>query len=251
MIGIIGYGRFGKLVSQYLVRDFVVHVYNRSDKSGEIARTGAQPASLAKVCRQAIVIPCVPISTFRDNLKAMAPLLKRDSLVIDVCSVKEYPVQWMTEELPDSVSILATHPMFGPDSAADSLQDRKICLCRVRVPEKQYNKIKNYLISKGLIVIEATAQEHDKQIATSLSLTHFIGRTLSESGAPPLEIDTEGYKRLLHILEVVEGDTWQLFVDMHRYNPYAREKRIAFMDVMAEIDSKLENGEAPSSEPVK
>ena len=80
----------------------------------------------------------------------------------------------MTDILPHTVSILATHPMFGPDSAADSLQDRKICLCRVRVPEKQYNRIKTYLTSKGLIVIEATAQEHDKQIATSLSLTHFM-----------------------------------------------------------------------------
>jgi len=245
MIGIIGFGRFGKLVSHYLARDLDVFVYNRSDKSSEIVRTGANPASLETVCRQDIVIPCVPISRFRDSLKSIAPLLKSDALVIDVCSVKEYPVQWMTKELPDSVSILATHPMFGPDSAADSLQDRKICLCRVRVPEKQYNKIKNYLASKGLIVIEASAREHDEQIATSLSLTHLIGRTLSESGAVPLDIDTEGYKRLLRILEVVERDTWQLFLDMHHYNPYAREKRLSFMKVMKEIHAKLEEEKEP------
>jgi len=241
MIGIIGFGRFGKLVSHYLARDLDVFVYNRSDKTSEIVRTGANPASLETVCRQDIVIPCVPISRFRDSLKSIAPLLKSDTLVIDVCSVKEYPVEWMTKELPDSVSILATHPMFGPDSAADSLQDRKICLCRVRVPDNQYNKIKNYLASKGLIVIEASAREHDEQIATSLSLTHLIGRTLSECGAVPLDIDTEGYKRLLHILEVVERDTWQLFQDMHRYNPYARKKRTEFMDVMKEIHFKLED----------
>ena len=241
MIGIIGFGRFGKLVADYLARDLDVFVYNRSDKSSQIVRSGAQPASLETVCQQDIVIPCVPISTFVDNLKSMAPLLKPDSLVVDVCSVKEYPVQWMLEELPESVSILATHPMFGPDSAADSLKDRKICLCKVRVPNDQYDKIKNYLASKGLIVIEATAKEHDEQIATSLSLTHFIGRTLSEYGAKQLDIDTEGYKRLLHILEVVERDTWQLFVDMHRYNPYAKEKRVAFMEVMQDINSRLQN----------
>jgi prephenate dehydrogenase len=240
MIGIIGFGRFGKLVSHYLSQDLDVFVYNRSDKASEIVRTGARPASLETVCRQDIVIPCVPISTFRDNLKSIAPLLKPDSLVIDVCSVKEYPVQWMSKALPDSVSILATHPMFGPDSAADSLKDRKICLCRVRVPEKQYHKIKTYLVSKGLIVIEATAREHDEQIATSLSLTHLIGRTLSKCGAAPLDIDTEGYKRLLRILEVVERDTWQLFQDMHRYNPYARKKRIEFMEIMQDLNARLE-----------
>ena len=54
--------------------------------------------------------------------------------------------------------------------------------------------------------------------------------------------DTEGYKRLLHILEVVERDTWQLFVDMHRYNDYAAKKRGAFMEVMRDINSRLENG---------
>jgi len=240
MIGIIGFGRFGKLVADYLARDLEVFVYNRSGKSSEIVKTGAQPTSLETVCQQDIIIPCVPISTFIDNLKSIAPLLKPDSLVIDVCSVKEYPVQWMLEELPESVSILATHPMFGPDSASDSLQDRKICLCRVRMAEEKYQKIKTYLTSKGLIVIEATPSEHDEQIATSLSLTHMIGRTLSEYGAAPLDIDTEGYKRLLRILEVVERDTWQLFQDMHRYNPYAREKRSAFIKVMQDLNARLE-----------
>ena len=239
MIGIIGFGRFGKLVAHYLARDLDVYVYNRSDKDAEITGTGAHPAPLDMVCRQKIVIPCVPISTLKENLKTIAPLLEPGAVVIDVCSVKEYPVQWMLEELPESISILATHPMFGPDSAADSLQDRKICLCQVRVPDAQYQKIKKYLTSKGLIVIEATAREHDEQIATSLSLTHLIGRTLSECGAKPLDIDTEGYKRLIHILEVVERDTWQLFQDMHRYNPYAKKKRIEFMEVMQEITSRL------------
>ena len=162
---------------------------------------------------------------------------------MDVCSVKEYPVRLMTDILPDTVSILATHPMFGPDSASDSLEGRKICLCKVRIANKNYQNIKAYLESKGLVVIEATAQEHDQQIATSLSLTHFIGRTLSEYGAKQLDIDTEGYKRLLHILEVVERDTWQLFLDMHHYNPYAKEKRVAFMDVMREINARLEQGD--------
>ena len=131
----------------------------------------------------------------------------------------------------------------GPDSASDPLKGRKICLCKVRIAEKKYQNIKAFLAAKGLVVIEATAQEHDEQIATSLSLTHFIGRTLSEYGAKQLDIDTEGYKRLLHILEVVERDTWQLFLDMHHYNSYAKEKRVAFMDVMREIDARLEQGE--------
>ncbi|CAB1056726.1 hypothetical protein D1BOALGB6SA_1463 [Olavius sp. associated proteobacterium Delta 1] len=240
MIGIIGFGRFGKLASHYLAKDFDVFVHTRADKASEIDRTGARVASLAAVCKQDIVIPCVPISIFKNFLNDIAPLIKPDALLVDVCSVKEYPIRWMKEILPETVSILATHPMFGPDSASDSLEGRKICLCKVKIEEKQYRKIRKYLSSKGLDVIEATAREHDEQIASSLALTHLIGRTLSESGANQLEIDTEGYKRLLHILDVVERDTWQLFTDMHHYNSYARKIRIEFMDVMQDICSRLE-----------
>ena len=242
MIGIIGFGRFGKLASRYLAKDFEVFVHTRADKASEIRQAGARAATLETACEQDIVIPSVPISVLKNVLKQIAPLVRPDALIIDVCSVKEYPIRWMKEILPDTVSILATHPMFGPDSASDSLDGRKICLCKVKIEEKQYRKIRRYLSSKGLVVVEATAREHDEQIATSLALTHLIGRTLSESGASQLDIDTEGYKRLLHILEVVERDTWQLFTDMHRYNSYARKKRLEFMDVMQAINSRLEQG---------
>ena len=76
-------------------------------------------------------------------------------------------------------------------------------------------------------------------MAVTLGLTHFIGRSLSVLKADRLPIDTEGYKRLLHILEVVEHDTWQLFVDMHTYNPYAEEVRHAFLQAVEKIDSEL------------
>ena len=239
MIGIFGFGRFGKLTATYLAEDFDVLVFNRTDKSSEIQKAGARAASLSKVCQQNIVILCVPISTLQEVLKKIAPVLKKDVLVMDVCSVKEHPARWMQDLLPGTVSILATHPMFGPDSASNSLENRKILLSRVRIKEKLYQKIKTYLFEKGLNIIESTPKEHDEQIAVSLALTHFIGRALSEFGAGPLNIDTEGYKRLLHILDVVDHDTLQLFYDMHRYNPYAKEKRIAFMEAMKKINDRL------------
>ncbi len=240
-IGIIGFGRFGKLMARYLALDFPVTVYDIKDRSADIARTGARTAPLPLVCEQDIVILSVPISALKDVLKETAPMFKKDVLVVDVCSVKEYPVQWMKEILPESVSILGTHPMFGPDSAAESLEDRKIVLCRERIDSVLYEKVKDYLSSKGLIVIETNPKIHDQHIAVTLALTHFIGRSLSEFGATEYEIDTEGYKRLIHTLGVVEHDTWQLFSDMHRFNRYAGEKRKIFMQAVEKIDKRLKD----------
>lgn len=240
MIGIIGFGRFGKLMTRYLAQDYEVVVYNRKNIEQDIASAGARAASLKDVCQQDIVILPVPISVFKETLSDIAPLLRPGSLVIDVCSVKEYPVQLMQEILPKDVSILATHPMFGPDSASDALKGCKIVLCNVRTDTDSYQKIVKYLDSKELVIIETTPDEHDKQIAVSLALTHFIGRSLSEFGAESLNIDTEGYQRLLHVLGVVEHDTWQLFVDMNIYNPYAKEYRAAFMEAIKKVNNLLE-----------
>jgi prephenate dehydrogenase len=239
MIGIIGFGRFGALTARYLAQDKPVGVFSRSQPAPKIKAAGALPLSLEEVCRQPFVIICVPISAMPATLRQISPLLRKDAVVLDVCSVKIHPLRWMREYLPPEVSILGTHPMFGPDSAAESLEGRKLVLCRERIPDAHYRRIHRYLASKRLELIETTPEDHDRQIAVSLSLTHFIGRTLSAFGAGALEIDTEGYRRLVYTLGVVEHDTWQLFEDMHRYNPFAREARSNFMRAMQAIDEKL------------
>lgn len=239
-IGIVGFGRFGKLAARYLAGDFPVRVYDPAAAIQDVASVGAEPVSLEAASRCKVLILAVPISCLQRVLDQVRPHLTPDGLVVDVCSVKEYPVQWMQEILPSTVAILATHPMFGPDSAVESLQGRKIVLCPVRIPAPRFNAVRSYLIAKGLAVIETTPSEHDRQIAVSLALTHFIGRSLAEIGSRPQEIDTEGYKRLLHILDVVENDTWQLFEDMHRFNPYAPEARQRFMKAMQAIEKRIQ-----------
>jgi prephenate dehydrogenase len=244
MIGLIGYGRFGRLTVKHLAPDFKVIVHTRdTEKEADIRSVGGQPGSLEQACAQKTVILCVPISAMQANLQRIAPLLTAGALVADVCSVKEYPARWMRALLPDTVEILPTHPMFGPDSAAHSVEGHKIVLCPERIDPRRYQKICNWMEKQGLVVIETSPAEHDRKIAVSLSLTHFIGRSLAQFGAAPLDIDTEGYKRLLHILGVVNNDTWQLFEDMHRFNPYAHDTRQAFVRAMAHIHARLSEKE--------
>ena len=240
MIGLIGYGRFGRLTVKNMATDFDVLVHTRNrEKDRDIAEAGGRPVTLEEACGQKLIIICVPISAMQTTLKQIAPLLRPDAIVADVCSVKVYPARWMRDLLPASVDILATHPMFGPDSAAVSVAGHKIVLCPERIAPQRYLKVKQWLQKKGVVLIETTPDEHDRKIAVSLALTHFIGRSLAEFGATPLDIDTEGYKRLLHVLGVVKNDSWQLFEDMHRYNPYAQDKRRAFQKAMASIEEHL------------
>lgn len=238
-IGLIGFGRLGRLIAEYLQQDADLLIYDVEDYKEEIRKIGATPASLKEACQCPVVIPFVPISAFEELLNVIKDFINKDALIIDVCSVKSLPVKWMEEKLPKSVSILGTHPMFGPDSAKDTLFGRKIVLCPVRIENKTLSNIKSYFEGNGLKVIEAGPEEHDRQIAHSLLLTHFVGRSLMDFGAKPLDIDTKGYRRLMKILQTVENDTWQLFEDMNKYNPFSQSTRQHFMDSLNSINGKI------------
>src|SRR5512139_200516 len=175
-VGIVGMGRFGRLMARYLSADFRVRAHDPSVAEEEIRAVGAEPASLESVAAAEVLVLAVPISAMQDMLARTAPHLVPGGLLIDVCSVKELPLAWMRKAVPDSVELIGTHPMFGPDSAAESLQGRKVVLCPVRVAAARLARVRDYLASRGLQVIETTAEEHDRQIAVSLALTHVIGR---------------------------------------------------------------------------
>lgn len=240
-VGLIGFGRLGRLAAKNLSQDCDLLVYDKTLAEDEVKAINAQASTLAEVCQCPIILPIVPISQLQELLKEMTPLLKNsNALVVDVCSVKKLPITWMKQILPEHISILGTHPMFGPDSAMKSLYGHKIVLCPERVEDSVVHNIKNYLESNGLKVIVTSAQEHDQQVASSLLLTHFIGRTLIDFGASDLSIDTKGYRRLMKILETVENDTWQLFEDMNNYNPYADELRERFIQSMGKINQLVQ-----------
>lgn len=238
-IGIIGFGRFGQLISKYLAKDFKIHVYCKNNNINEIKKLNCIPSSFKDVCKNDFIIPCVPISDFKDVIKEISTHIKNGATIIDVCSVKEYPVDIMKQILPNNIDILATHPMFGPDSANDSLKNKKIVLCKVRMKKKNYNLIANYLTKKGLNIIHTSPKEHDEQIAYSQVLTHFIGRSLIDFDAQKFKIDTEGYNRLLNILDVVKNDSWQLFEDMNKYNKYSKQMRNNFIKSLNKINERV------------
>lgn len=242
-IGIIGFGRLGKLLTKYLSKDATVYVYDHLEQESyaeSVEKCGAKIATLEEVSSLPVVIPIVPISSFEETIKQMAKYMKEGALVVDVCSVKEIPVKIMQDNLPPNVHILATHPMFGPDSAKKTLFGRKIVLCKVRIPDVLYNDIKNYLEMHGLKTIETTPVKHDEEISHSLLLTHFIGRSLMDLGANELLVDTVGYRRLMKILETVQNDSWQLFKDMNKFNKFSELTRKQFLASLDKINRQIE-----------
>lgn len=238
-VGLIGFGRFGQHIAKFLAQDFDLFVHDLGYIPRDVEKQGIKVSPLKRVCDCSVVISAVPISAFEPLLEKISADIKPGTLFVDVCSVKERPVNAMKNLLSPKVSILGTHPMFGPDSAGDTLFGTKVVLCPVRIGEKRYNDIKLYLNKHGMKVIDTTPEKHDQQISMSLLLTHFIGNVLMDMEVSALEIDTKGYRRLMKILETVEHDSWQLFEDMNKYNQFGKVARDKFIESITRVSNKL------------
>lgn len=242
-ISIVGFGRLGKLLTHYLSQDFELVIHDKDNVVKEAKKDqrykNYQFEPLEAIKDSQIVILCVPISAFAQSIKSIKPHLQAGSLVVDTCSVKEHPMEVMKNELPSGVEILGTHPMFGPDSASQTLWGSKLVLCPLRIEKIKLDGIKAYLMKHGIQIIETTATEHDKQISHSLILTHLIGRTLMEMKAQSMDIDTKGYRRLMRILSTVENDSWELFNDMNQYNKFAKTMQQDYLKAIRNVLGKL------------
>ena len=217
--GIIGYGRFGRVLADLLSNKYEVRVYDIDgvNNDGEVKACG-----LEEVLECILVFIAVPISSFEEVVKEIAKYNMYNTTIIDVCSVKVYPVNIMEKYLPDHVGIIASHPHFGPDSYSP-YRELKATICPIRDLYKKINELKEIFESQSISTIEMLPDEHDRIAASSQGVTHFIGRVLNESGVRSTNMNTMGFNELLGVIEQTCNDSWDLFKDLQRYNPYTND----------------------------
>lgn len=243
-IGIYGLGRFGAFWASVLAEHFDVLTYNRSDKP---TPPGTTKTDIAGLCGCDTVFLCTSISSMSEVARKLAPHLTKTTLVADTCSVKTYPLDVLSKELPGDVPIMGTHPMFGPDSAVAGMRGLPLVLTPARHSESHVSLWRDRFTSMGLRVIDMTAEEHDREAAVTQGVTHLVGRVLDEFGLVSSTISTKGYSALSEIVEQTCNDPRSLFLDLQRFNPFTPDMRrrlaTAFAAILDEVES-LEAGGA-------
>jgi len=235
--GIIGYGRFGRLWGNVLMQFGEVKVYDPLVKRFD---EGIHAVSLEEVCDVDMLFLLVPISRFERACEDVADKLRSDTIVVDACSVKVHPVEVMTRVLSSTQPIIATHPLFGPDSVArDGIAGQRIVVYPVRIEQEQYNVFEQLLEAIELQIINATPDEHDRQMARSQSLVHFLGRGMAALELSEQLLATPDYTSLVRIHDLVNNDTWELFYDMQVYNPYATYMRSGLLETLQRLDREI------------
>lgn len=241
VVSIYGLGRFGKLWADILSNDHHVKVYSRRGLKPDEISKNQEIVEYENLFDCDAMFFCVAISSFKEVLKSAKNLFKPNTIYFDTCSVKVYPAQWMLEYLPENSNIIATHPMFGPDSYYQSEKTLPMVMCNVRAKHQLFQDWISYFNTKKMHVELMTLDEHDQMVAYSQGITHYIGRVLADLNLQTTRINTLGYQKLLEIIEQTCNDTWQLFVDLQQNNPYTKQMREELHDSLEKIYDKLVN----------
>ncbi|CAI5477817.1 unnamed protein product [Closterium sp. Yama58-4] len=232
-IGILGFGNFG----QFLARRFARHghhltAWSRSDYSQVAKQMGVRFfTDMDDFCEDHpdVVLLCTSIIS-SDALLRSLPLqrLKRNTLFVDVLSVKVFPKMLLLQVLPPEFDILCTHPMFGPESGKGSWEGLSFVFDRVRItPGGRAEKADRFLQifhNEGCRMVEMTCEEHDKYAAGTQFVTHTVGRVLGKLGLESTPINTKGYETLLNLVENTAGDSFDLYYGLFMYNTNATEE---------------------------
>jgi prephenate dehydrogenase len=225
-ITIIGDGRFGTYLQNQIERTLGTRPF--------MAGKGQGPSEEATDCNMAIF--CVPIRDFEAAWKDYLPHWKSGTAVMDTCSVKIHPCNVMLKNLREDLAIAGTHPLFGPQSAPSFCEGQRLAYIPLRGDCRPILKL--WKETLGTIPFFCSMEEHDREMGTQL-LNHFIGRAAHRAGVRRVTLSTKTHDLFMDIVNIVQGNSDDLFEDMNRFNPYSKEIRENFLGAATAIHQGL------------
>ncbi len=138
-----------------------------------------------------MVMVSVPISAVPETVRRVSPHVKKGAILFDVASVKGViPDVLRVEGDRNGYRAVSIHPMFGP--GAKGIKGQKIVVIPVKGHEDAAKWLAEYFAKDGANVMFSDAEAHDRMVALTLALPHFVniffGLLLSESGEKPESI---------------------------------------------------------------
>lgn len=234
-IGVVGFGTFGQfLAKRFVSQGHKVLATSRSDKYTAVAEDlGVEYfTNVDDFCEEHpdIVVLCTSILSTESVISSFPFLrLRRNTLMVDVLSVKEFPKKLLLRTVPEEFDILCTHPMFGPDSGKGSWESLPLMYEQVRINKSKAQNVErclNFLRifeREGCRMIPMTCEEHDRQAASTQFITHTVGRMLGDMNLESTQINTKGYESLLNLIDNTCNDSFELYYGLFMYNQNATE----------------------------
>ena len=202
-----GSGKMGRWFASFLLKNGKeVIITGRNEKKLLEARQqlGVEVTTSIEAVKNAdVVLISVPIDSFEEVVKQLKPHLHSRQVIIDITSIKVFPVQIMHKHIRTGL-VLGTHPMFGP-GARDVVKQNFVLTPTNKEETDLAQKIKQYLEARGARVTLMSPHEHDEMMAVILGLSHFVAIVTA---------DTLLNFNKLNQMEAIGGSTFKLLLTL-------------------------------------
>ncbi|MEM3550428.1 MAG: prephenate dehydrogenase/arogenate dehydrogenase family protein [Candidatus Bathyarchaeia archaeon] len=182
-VAVIGAGKMGGWFSKFFAEQGMQVVV--SDKETQKLEKLAEMLNVEiadnvnAVKRADRILICVPIENFESVIAEIQQYIRPEQEVMDICSVKELPVNIMHRYIKDA-RILGTHPLFGP--GVKNIKNQNFVLTPTNTREKRLaEEWGSWLRNKGAKVFIMSPTEHDKLMSIVLGLPYFLGLVVCDT----------------------------------------------------------------------
>jgi len=221
-IAILGAGKMGVWFAKFFLEQgySVVVADRKQEKLTKLKEELAvETSDFAEAVKNADrVLICVSINAFEEIVKRISPVVRDGQVVMDICSIKDVPVQTMHKHLKGGL-ILGMHPVFGPGST--TIENKAFVLTPTNGTETAFAEdFKKWLETKKARVFVMPPKKHDQLMSVVLGLPHFLGLvacdTLLEQTDYLETKDVAGttYRMLFTLAEVAALENPELFASL-------------------------------------
>lgn len=175
-----------------------------------------------------MVLVSVPAYAFEASVERIVPFLKAPTILADVTSVKEVPLETMLRHYAGPV--VGTHPLFGPIPP----EDAQVVLNYGRGKEA-LQLCADFFQRLGFGTFESSAVEHDKAMAMiqNLNFVTTVSYAAALCGFPTLrKYMTPSLTRRLDAAEKMLTEDAAMFSALFEANPYSQEAVRSFRSML-------------------
>ncbi|AOV94546.1 hypothetical protein AQV86_01305 [Nanohaloarchaea archaeon SG9] len=241
-----GTGQFGQHLGEKLQEENDIFISGSSiDRAKEVAeRYGWKYGEGTEIVKNAdIVIVAVPISVTEDVIHEVGPHVPDDALFTDITSVKQMPVEAMSEY---SEEVLGMHPMYAP---SNSIRGQKIVMC----PEKgkKWTVMEEFWERHGGDLHFTEPETHDRAMSLVQGLMHFSELVVADvirkselSGDEMEEFSSPVYQLITDLTARMLNQKPGLYGSIQAENPENENVRERFIESAEDIREIIGDEEA-------
>lgn len=174
-----------------------------------------------------IVVVATLLEITVDTILQIRDSVEKGAIVFDIASVKGRIPAALKELSMHGARVISTHPMFGP--GADSFSGRKVIVVPITGDEALMRWVVDFFRTAGAEVhVVKDGEEHDRIIAITLSLTHFLnivlGRVLARRDIQEIKkFAGTTFSLQLTLVEAVLSEDPGLYYGIENQNPDFRK----------------------------